>query len=89
MLESPNVGVPLFLDASMPEGKSRLIGFYVGGADQILKHHDQYLQHAVQIYINTGDFGSRHVQRKLSWYADRSDDHKHRLYTALRNLAMM
>jgi len=62
---APEIGCPLYLDTNSGRVKLGLVGYYVGGADEILENHSEYLDHAIRIYQNLGLLSSMHVLRKL------------------------
>ncbi len=86
--EAPEIGCPLYLDTNSGRAKLELIGYYVGGADEILANHPHYLEHAIRIYQNLGLLGTMHVLRKLRQYADKGSEHKTNLDITLNNLAI-
>lgn len=88
-MKAPEIGCPLYLDTNYSEARLGLIGFYVGGADEILEKHDEFLEHAVAIYQNIGVIDTNHVQRKLMKYGNESPENRNKLLQALRNRAIL
>ncbi|MBI2658743.1 hypothetical protein HYX05_01410 [Candidatus Woesearchaeota archaeon] len=86
---APEIGCPLHLDTNSEEVRLGLLGFYVGGADEILANHEEHLEHAIRIYQNLGLLGTNHAQRKLKRYAEKGPEHRTKLEVALRNLAVL
>jgi len=89
--EAPDIGCPLAFEASDGGSHLGLIGYYVGGADEIIDNIDKYsdfLGHALQIYDAVGVINTKHVRRKLKKCGDKSPFNKFRINMELEGLGL-